>query len=134
MFTGSSGAAHVPKEVQVAGRVVRMKQAGQRRWHSIPLTDAEALATHPEVILEASITSTAQVSQLPLSPPTHLKHACSTDLALGRCICMACCELFYIAGSVRHIVEALAHGSLVAASIRSYVPASQLAVLHKREA
>lgn len=77
MFTGSSGAAHVPKEVQVAGRTVRLKQAGQRRWHSIPLTDAEALATHPEVILEASITSitrTANVSELPLRPGTHLKH------------------------------------------------------------
>ena len=81
MFTGSSGAAHVPKEVQVSGRVVRMKQAGQRRWHSIPLTDAEALATHPEVILEASITSTAHVSQLPLRPTTYLKHA---NVAHGR--------------------------------------------------
>ena len=41
---------------------------------------------------------------------------------------MACCELFYTAASVSHTVEALAYGSMVAASIRLYDFALQLTV------
>lgn len=51
---GSSGAQHCPSQVTLGGRPHHLPPAPTKRWYSLQMTPAEALAAAPETPLQAS--------------------------------------------------------------------------------
>lgn len=51
---GSSGAQHCPSQVTLGGRPHHLAPAPTKRWYSLQMTPAEALAAAPDTPLQAS--------------------------------------------------------------------------------
>lgn len=53
---GGSGARNCPSQVVLGGRIHVLPAPSAKRWHSLQMTPAEALAAAPDTAMQASTT------------------------------------------------------------------------------